>query len=216
MSRPTPNLSGMVFGRLTVFSRADNDTRNKTVWNCVCVCGTKLTVAANRLQRGNVQSCGCLQKEVISAPRVHGHAHTGKQTREYRSWQMMKNRCYNEKYHEFEYYGGRGITVCKRWRDSFESFLLDMGPRPAGCSLEREKTNRGYSPSNCKWADRFEQANNKRNNVFYKLDGELKTLPQWSRDARCVVSLGALTLRVLRRGWGLREALTTASKKVCK
>jgi hypothetical protein len=84
-------------------------------------------------------------------------------TPEYRSWQMMKNRCHNPKARDYAYYGGRGISVCQKWRDSFDAFLADVGRRPSPAhTLERRNTNRGYSPSNCYWATREAQSRNRR------------------------------------------------------
>jgi len=83
-------------------------------------------------------------------------------TPEYRAWQMMKNRCYNTRSKDYPYYGGRGIAVCKRWVDSFPNFLEDMGRRPSPLhTLDRIKTARGYSPSNCRWATRKVQSRNR-------------------------------------------------------
>lgn len=83
-------------------------------------------------------------------------------TPEYRSWQMIKNRCLNPRAADFAYYGGRGITVCKKWRDSFEAFLADMGRRPSPLhTLDRKDVNKNYTPSNCRWATRQEQSRNR-------------------------------------------------------
>ena len=83
-------------------------------------------------------------------------------TPEYRSWQMMKNRCHNPKARDYAYYGGRGITVCKKWRDSFAAFLADMGRRPSTAhTLDRINADKNYTPSNCRWATRETQARNR-------------------------------------------------------
>ena len=80
----------------------------------------------------------------------------------FRSWNMMLQRCYNPKRSNYAYYGGRGITVCERWRSSFEAFLVDMGLRPDGMTLDRKNSNKNYVPSNCRWATKVQQAGNRR------------------------------------------------------
>lgn len=99
---------------------------------------------------------------------------------EYKSWQMMKERCYTKNVESYHRYGGRGITVCDRWHNSFKNFLKDMGERPAGHSIERIDNNGNYEPSNCRWATRQEQASNRRSNRNFTLNGETKTLKRWS------------------------------------
>jgi hypothetical protein len=95
----------------------------------------------------------------VDPSRYHGLKHTS----EYRTWNAMKTRCYNPKSNRFQYYGGRGITVCKRWRDSFAAFYADMGPKPGPeYSIDRIKVNGNYTPRNCRWATPSEQALNKQ------------------------------------------------------
>ena len=98
------------------------------------------------------------------------------------SWKNMKQRCILSSCPSYKNYGGRGISVCDRWLESFKSFLEDMGPRPYGLTLERIDNNGNYEPGNCRWADRSEQANNKRNNKFLAHDGKNLTYSQWARE----------------------------------
>jgi hypothetical protein len=101
---------------------------------------------------------------------------------EYKAWNAMIRRCTNPKVHNYHRYGGRGITVCDRWLNSVESFVADMGPRPDGCSLERINGNGNYEPTNCRWADNRDQANNRHTNRRLTLNGVSKTVAEWSRE----------------------------------
>src|SRR5258708_7819364 len=123
------DLAGQTFGRLTVINRAaNNDHHGHVRWECMCICGTSTIVAGCNLTSGHIQGCGCLEH----APR-HGQA-TREQGRsaEYRTWVSIKGRCLNAADKGFRNYGGRGITVCERWQNSFENFFADMGRRPPG------------------------------------------------------------------------------------
>lgn len=107
--------------------------------------------------------------------------HGGSKSREYRAWAHMKGRCYDLNDVGYRYYGGRGISVCERWIDSFENFIADMGKCPKGLSLDRIEVNGNYKPSNCRWATSEQQLNNKTNSRKYTIDNETLTITQWAR-----------------------------------
>lgn len=151
------NLTGCVYGRLTVVSRAPNDGK-LVQWHCICVCGTPRIVRAQDLRRGHTKSCGCLWREHKQrGNRTHGMS----KTPIYNIWKGMNARCFNSAVKSYPDYGGRGITVCERWLD-FEKFYADMGDRPEGMSLDRMNVNGDYTPTNVRWAPFEIQNRNKR------------------------------------------------------
>jgi hypothetical protein len=99
----------------------------------------------------------------------------------YNTWSKMKDRCYNPNSISYPNYGGRGVEVCSRWAESFSDFLKDMGERPEGCSLDRLDVFGNYEPSNCRWATRLVQNNNRRDSRKITYRGVTKTLPEWAR-----------------------------------
>ena len=182
MAKCLGNLDGHVFGRLTVLRRGGINEHKKIMWECACLCGRVCLVRGDGLRRGSTSSCGCLQREMTARRRTtHGHCSGEIRTATYTTWASMLNRCCNPNHKSFYNYGGRGITVCDRWMESFENFLDDMGERPANLTLERKNNESGYSKSNCRWATKTEQSRNRRTAVFIELSGISLMAEEWSR-----------------------------------
>lgn len=156
---------GQRFGALTVIERdvRMHDKARSALWVCLCDCGTKKTVSADRLVRGRVTSCGC-RRHVGDLKATHGLTRAGnKPPPEYGVWSMMKDRCSNPNNDSYADYGARGIAVCVEWQNDFTAFMRDMGPRPSPKhSIDRKNNDLGYTADNCRWATSVEQANNRR------------------------------------------------------
>lgn len=196
------DLAGHVFGRLTV-ERFHSVKGRFSHWVCRCSCGGSAVASTSNLRSGNTQSCGCFKRQRISeTKRTHGKSNS----QEYRVWRMMVARCSNPKVDSFPLYGGRGITVCPRWIKSFSDFMLDMGERPVGFSIERRDTNGNYDPSNCLWASLVTQGRNRRTNHVLTVGGVSMCISAWAE--RLGVKPYVVSLR-LRRGWTEEKAVTT-------
>lgn len=166
------DLTGRRFGRLTVVRRVEDRVtpsgRRIAQWLCYCECGGQCVVQGWNLSRGLTRSCGCYAREQHvkrgqTMNLKHGHNRRKAVSPEYQSWRSMIQRCENPNAYDYARYGGRGITVCERWRSCFENFLADMGPRPSPQhTLDRIDPNRNYEPGNCRWATKAEQSRNVR------------------------------------------------------
>ena len=216
MAHNTLDLTGRTFGRLTVTGREGSDKHGKATWSCRCECGRTITGVGRSLVSGKTQACGCLGRERrAAATTTHGAtAGTAERPAEYRIWQAMKNRCRNPNFHLWHRYGGRGITVCDRWANSYEHFLADVGPRPGpDYSLDRIDNDGAYSPENCRWATRTEQARSYRGERSPETDfsdvdiREIRRLHESGERStaslarRYGVTHSAISLIVARKNW---------------
>ena len=158
------DISGKRYGRLLVLGLCDDSGNySHAHWLCKCDCGNTHAAAGTKLRSGEILSCGCYRKDNTTALMTrHGHSKRGNVSKTYMVWQSMINRCNRPTSKDFKYYGARGIQVCVRWTDSFELFLLDMGEKPDGLSIDRVNNDGNYEPSNCRWATATEQQANSR------------------------------------------------------
>ena len=172
---------------------------------CECDCGTIKFVHTSALCRGTALSCGCLEAE----RRIHGglsivgsRAEGRKIHPLYIKWRGMQYRCYNVKCKQYHDYGGRGITICDEWLNSYRSFYdwAMANGWQEGLEIDRRENDQPYRPDNCRFVSQLANANNKRGNRLIAAFGENKTLSDWVRDPRCSVSYRALQSR-LKRHW---------------
>jgi len=191
-------------GRLTVVSYAgphQSPDRTRHKWRCLCDCGNTVDILASNLTRNHSRSCGCLKNELT---RERETTHGMSDTPECGTWVHIRQRCCNPNSLDYPDYGGRGITVCERWMNSFENFYRDMGDRPSPeHMIERIDNDAGYSPDNCIWATIEVQANNKRTSHRLTHNGETHTVTEWSRILN--INQGTLEKRI-RSGWPIHRA----------
>jgi len=169
---------GRTFGRLSIISEYPRDRHRHRMWMCICSCGVSRPVLQSSLLYGHTKSCGCYGKE-LALKSVTKHRLSN--SRVFKIYHNMINRCNNRKIKNYKNYGGRGITVCDRWK-LFENFLADMGHPPEGLTLERRNVNGNYDIDNCYWASKIEQSRNKRDTIWLTYRGDMKPLVVWSEE----------------------------------
>lgn len=198
------DLAGQRFGRLVVLGRGKNTMSPAGYalhyWECRCDCGAVKEVMNKALVAGDVNSCGCLRKELAAAK---CYKHGGTNTPEYNVWFKMKARCSDKKDKRYADWGGRGIRVCERW-SKFENFISDMGQRPSDLhSIDRIDNNGNYSPENCRWATHAEQHANKRGLLLVPLNGKEVSFSVYCRELG--LNYRRSLFRYSQLGWPLSQ-----------
>lgn len=179
------DLTGQRFGCQTVIERDISKPLSVVYWVVRCNCGTVRTVRSNALTSCGTTSCGCL------------HKNPHYKTPAYNSWAAMIQRCTKENHPKYQSYGARGITVCERWM-TFANFIEDMGSQPSGLTLDRRDNDGNYEPTNCRWATRKEQQNNRRNTVFVETSKGTLPIADVAREAGMTIK--GIQGRI-KRGW---------------
>jgi hypothetical protein len=212
------NLAGQRFGKLVAVCDIGRTKRGR-VWKCVCDCGSETASVSTYLKNGHKRSCGCLHAESakIAGEKQKTHGHTTKERKkfasEYHAWASMKSRCMNPNVHSFKRYGARGIKVCDRWM-RFENFYEDMGPKPSERhSLERLDTDGNYEPSNCVWADAFQQASTRTNVRSICAFGKTMTAAAWQRETGIPASV---IRNRIDSGWREEQAVSHPVRKIVR
>lgn len=212
MANHRSDITGQRFGRLTAIEPVSKAKDGQYIWRCKCDCGGTKDVILGNLKYGSVQSCGCISQESSSriikewhSKHPHNHAtHGMSHTRLFTIWTRMRQRCRDKSNKD---YGGRGISVCEEWDQSFESFRdwsLQNGYRE-DLSIDRIDNNGDYEPHNCRWTDTITQSNNRRTNRMVTYQGKTMTLANWCRELG--LKYGTISQRISIRGWTEEEAL---------
>ncbi|MDQ0414221.1 hypothetical protein [Mesobacillus stamsii] len=180
MGRNAIDMTGMIFGKVKVINRFSEYAETPVKWLCICDCGKEFITTGQRLRRGSTNSCGCSSGELIGkANRTHGMSNT----RRYKTWSHMIERCTCKTHKQYEDYGGRGITVCEEWKtfENFYKWTTENGYDDK-LSIDRINVDKGYEPTNCRWANRYIQANNTRRTIMVTIKGVTKSLSAWSEE----------------------------------
>lgn len=203
------DMTGNRCGRLTVIGYECTKEDGHAMWKCICDCGKEVIVDGRSLRSGNTKSCGCYNRErstarIVALNRTHGWTNT----RLFRIWGQIINRCKNQNASNFCDYGGRNISVCQEWATSFEAFrnwALSAGYAD-NLSIDRKNNEKGYCPENCRWATAKEQANNRRSNTVINFNGETHTVSEWADITG--VKYEALLKRLSSKTYTIERALT--------
>lgn len=199
------DITGQKFNYLTAIKYIDYDKNHRSRWLFKCDCGNEKILDSLWVRKGNIKSCGCYNSKVATERMTK---HGMRQTKEYKTWCSMKRRCLVPKERSYKDYGGRGITVCKNWKDSFENFFKDMGYAPSPeYSIDRIDVNGNYEPSNCRWATDKQQRRNKRNNFNITYNNETHCLAEWCEILNLKDKI--VRNRLTKHKWSIERALET-------
>lgn len=204
------DLTGMQFGRLKVVQFAGR-IPPKTMWLCQCSCGNQTTVPTDRLRGGRTMSCGCYQSEFRAKGNpIHGHCYHAM----YRSWKNARDRCHRPTHKSYPDYGARGIIMCERWRYSAANFIEDMKSTwMEGLTLDRKDNNGPYSPENCQWSTKSQQARNRRSTKTVLYGGRQRFLQDLAAEHGHNYQM---VHQRIAHGWTLEEALSTPSQALIR
>lgn len=210
MSKKKLHKTGDRFGALTVISDVPirKLTNRNLWWTCRCDCGIERIFKGDKLRAGKSKSCGCLRPPPPVKPKKYTCDFSDEGVRRaFQSWKSMRKRCHSVSAEPkiIRNYQSRGITVCDRWRNGFNAFLSDLGPRPAYRTLGRKDNDKGYSPDNCRWETRSQQDLNRRDTIWVEFQGQRQKLNLLCKR------LGLKTSVVhgrLKNGWDIQTALT--------
>ncbi len=214
------DLTGQRFGRLIVIEVDAKAKSGNYKWLCLCDCSKSLVILGASLRAGRSKSCGCFQRDNASIihknnqySMKHGYASIESESKAYIAWCGMRQRCTNHKNKRYRDYGGRGITVCKRWQE-FVNFLEDMGEPPTDKhQIERIDNDKGYNKSNCCWATPKQNCRNRRNNRMISFNGITQCMSAWADKTGLHRNIIAWRLD---NGWSIKRALQTPVKKYKK
>lgn len=206
------DLTGKKFGKLTVIKRVGSDKYKNAVWLCRCDCGKESIRVTSRLKSGYTKSCGCLSVQKLLERNIK---HNQTNTRLYKIYKGLFQRCYVTSNPAYKNYGGRGIKICDEWIDkksgfiNFYNWAINNGYKD-NLSIDRINNNGNYEPNNCRWSTRKQQSNNRRSNHYITYNGETHTLKEWSEILN--ISYSMLNHRI-QRNWDLEKALFFPSRK---
>jgi hypothetical protein len=205
------DLTGNKYGRLTIIKRVENSKFLEAQWLCKCECGNTKIVKANNLKRGSTKSCGCLKKEQ-DCKNIMKTTHGKHNTRLYKIFYSMKERCYNENNINYHRYGGRGIKICDEWLKDFMNFYnwAMRNGYQNNLTIDRIDNDGNYEPNNCRWVTKKEQSNNTSRNRYVIYNGEKLTLSQFCEK----YNMNRSTIyNRMERGWDIKKAINTPTKK---
>ena len=200
------DLTGQKFALLTIIGRVKNDAKGKAYWKCLCDCGKITIVSGSNLRSGAVKSCGCLRHK-------EKDTHHLSNTRLYRIWNAVIQRCNNKEHWAYKYYGAKGINVCEEWRNDFLAFYkwaMENGYSEK-LTIDRIDNEKDYSPQNCRWVDRKVQANNRTFCKMIEYDGKTQSLMQWCEELS--LNYKRIHSRLYRLGWSFEKAISTPVKR---
>ena len=188
----TNTFPGKTVNRLTAIRQdGPKNKKGNCRWLFICSCGTTISRWKDKVAYGRTKSCGCLPRE---NRKLRPETYPISRTPEYKTWQNMRTRCFYQKHIDYQNYGARGITVCDRWNNSFDLFILDMGPKPTDginkWSIDRINNDGNYEPGNCRWVTSSEQRRNTSRNKWITAFGKTMCLGDWARE----VGISAITI----------------------